>query len=75
MDGVLRLELYHDGRRLGATEMSNGEPVDGGLPGDLVAYLPAEATTPVCGEQMVLRLSLLSGKSPYSNIYPIMTSP
>ena len=80
-DGVMRAELVH--RRGGAdlatiasatTAVAQAD-VDGGFPGDYRATLDGAAIAADCGDQLVLRLTLLSGSAPYSNIEAVLTTP
>lgn len=75
MDAVMRADLIYRGRTIGTVTASANAGVDGGYPGDFVTSISAEAVTPSCGDQLVLKLTLVSGGSQYNNIEAVLTSP
>lgn len=76
MDGTVQIDLIAGGRVIGSASMSNAAGVgDGGFPGDVDIPVDAEAYVPTCGERLVVKLTLTSGGSPYSNLYVTIQSP
>ncbi|HZS37357.1 MAG TPA: hypothetical protein VFF06_11055 [Polyangia bacterium] len=79
-DAVMRADLLWRSsggdRRIGtATASAAAAAVDGGFPGDLAAPIDASAIAAACGDSLVLKLTLVSGASPYSTIEAILTTP
>jgi hypothetical protein len=80
-DAVMRADLIQ--RRAGAsdvviasvTSQVAASAVDGGFPGDYRATLDAPAVSAYCGDQLVLRLTLVSGSIAYQYIEATLTIP
>jgi hypothetical protein len=81
LDAELQIDLLHRPQNggdhlLATTTVSDTlANVDGGFPGDFDTQLSAPALTPSCGDSLVLRIKILSGNSPYSDLNPILTTP
>jgi hypothetical protein len=78
MDALLRFELLHRSKNgdeaLATTTASLAAAVDAGLQGELDATLSAAALS-ACGDQLVLRYTLVSGASNYELITATLTIP
>ncbi len=79
-DAVVRADLLQ--RRAGAdttlasvTSSVAADAVDGGFPGDYRTTLDAPAVNAFCGDQLVLRLTLVSGSIAYQYIEATLTIP
>lgn len=52
-----------------------GQGVTGGFSGDMNLVMAAAAIPSVCGDKLVLKLSYVSGSSPYPSLYVGLTTP
>jgi hypothetical protein len=78
---VLKTDLIYrpvggDDQILVSVNLTNATSnVDGGFPGDFDTMLTAPAVNPACGDQLVLRMKLASGTTPYTDFNPTLTTP
>lgn len=62
-------------RMLAAVDGIAGQGVDGGQPGDLVATLHTDALPAKCGDELVLRATIVSASTPYLELLVTLTLP
>jgi hypothetical protein len=75
MDAVMRADLIWRDRTIGTVTANATGGDDGGFPGDFSTTLHGDAVTPDCGDTLTLKLTLVSGGSPYNNIEAVLTTP